>query len=57
MARPKTKEGKKMSFNIKTEINERLHKYCDETGRSLTAAVERFVSAGLDEYDKEQKKQ
>lgn len=53
MARPK-KDGKYVNFYIDSELLKRLEEYCEETGLSKTAAIERFIAKGL---EKEYKKQ
>ena len=53
MARPK-KDGKYVNFYMDSELLKRLEKYCEETGLSKTAAIERFIAKGL---EKEYKKQ
>lgn len=53
MARPK-KDGKYVNFYIDSELLKRLKEYCEETGLSKTAAIERFIAKGL---EKEYKKQ
>ena len=50
MARPKTKEGRKVSFYMAENIAERLDRYCEEVGQSKTLAVERILGAYFNEY-------
>ncbi len=54
MARAK-KDYRKVSFNLETEIVERLEVYCDAKGQSKTVAVERILKEAFDRFDSENK--
>lgn len=56
MARPKSKNGKNVSFYMDAQIVERLHDYAAEKGQSLTVAVERILKEALDKHDEESAK-
>ena len=53
MARPK-KNGTYLNVCIESPIYERLVQFCDEAGQSKTVAVERALTAYLDDYDNKQ---
>ena len=44
------KDFVRFSIKMATDVNEKLVDFCNETGISKTAAVERFLEKGLDEY-------
>lgn len=48
---------KRKPFNIRLDplIHEELHRMCEESGQSLTTAVERALTAYIKEYDEEQR--
>ena len=50
------KDAKIVNFNLSVEVIEALTKYCEETGRTKTAAVERFVMRGIKEYEESKEK-
>lgn len=52
MARQK-KDGTNVSFYIDREIMERIRKYADVHGQTLTKAVERLVVEALDNHNEE----
>lgn len=54
MARPK-KDGTYLNVCIESVIYDRLAKYCEEAGQPKTVAVERAITAYLNEYDEKQK--
>ncbi len=54
MARPK-KNGTYLNVCIETPIYERLEAFCDDAGQSKTVAVERALSAYLDDYEQKQR--
>ncbi len=54
MARPK-KNGTYLNVCIETPIYERLVALCEDAGQSKTVAVERALSAYLDDYDEKQR--
>ncbi len=55
MAKPK-KNGSSLNVCIETPIYERLEAMCKEAGQSKTVAVERVLTAYLDDYyDKQEK--
>lgn len=49
MPRPK-KDSKILNVRLDKEINDKLEKFCEESGQSKTVAVERFLNRCLDEY-------
>ncbi len=55
MARPK-KNGTYLNVCIETPIYERMVTMCDEAGQTKTIAVERALTAYLDEYEDKQRK-
>ena len=55
MARPK-KNGTYLNVCIETSIYERLVNLCEDAGQTKTVAVERALTAYLDNYDDRQKK-
>ena len=54
MARPK-KNGTYLNVCIETPIYERMVAMCAEAGQTETVAVERALTAYLDEYEEKQK--
>lgn len=54
MARRK-KNGTYLNVCIESPIYDRLVEFCDNAGQTKTVAVERALTAYLDEYDKKQK--
>ena len=54
MARPK-KNGTYLNVCIETPIYERMVAMCAEAGQTKTVAVERALTAYLDEYEEKQK--
>lgn len=54
MARPK-KNGTYLNVCIETPIYERLAAMCEDAGQSKTVAVERALTAYLDDYEEKQK--
>lgn len=54
MARPK-KNGTYLNVCIETAIYERLVKLCEDAGQSKTTAVERALTAYLNDYDEKQR--
>ena len=54
-ARPK-KNGTYLNVCIETPIYERLEAFCDDAGQTKTVAVERALTADLDDYEEKQKK-
>ena len=55
MARPK-KNGTYLNVCIETPIYKRLEKICNDAGQTKTVAVERALTAYLDDYDKKKAK-
>lgn len=55
MAKPK-KNGTYLNVCIETPIYERLKAMCDDAGQSKTIAVERALTAYLNDYDEKQEK-
>ena len=55
MAGPK-KNGTYLNVCIETPIYERLEKFCEDAGQTKTVAVERALTAYLDDYAEMQKK-
>lgn len=54
MARPK-KNGTYLNVCIESPIYERLARFCEDAGQPKTIAVERALTAYLDDYDAKQK--
>ena len=54
MGRPK-KNGTYLNICIETPIYERLEALCEDAGQTKTVAVERALTAYLDDYDEKQK--
>ena len=54
VGRPK-KNGKYLNICIELPIYERLEVFCKESGQPKTTAVERALTAYLDEYEEKQK--
>lgn len=50
MARPKTREYKAISLNMDVKVLEKLERYCEETGRTKTMAIERILDKFLTDY-------
>lgn len=50
MPRPKTKDFKTVNFNMDIKVYEKLERYCEETGLTKTAAIERNLDKALTEY-------
>lgn len=50
MARPKTRDYKSINFNLDVKVLEKLERYCEETGRTKTTAIERILDKFLTEY-------
>ena len=50
MARPKTRNYKAVNFNLDVKVLEKLERYCEETGRTKTMAMERILDKFLAEY-------
>lgn len=50
MARPKTRDYKAISLNMDVKVLEKLERYCEETGRTKTMAMERILDKFLTEY-------
>lgn len=51
MARP-TKEFRYLSVKLDKYVSDRFTKFCKETARNKTAALEMILTKYLDEYDK-----
>lgn len=54
MGRPK-KNGTYLNICIETSIYERLKALCEDAGQTKTVAVERALTAYLDDYEEKQK--
>ena len=50
MPRPK-KDGEKISLYLNRAMMEKLRAYADEKGQTLTTAMERIITAFLEEQD------
>lgn len=48
------KDAKILNIKLATAINEKLERFCEESGQSKTVAVERFLDRCLDEYFEKQ---
>ena len=55
MARQK-KDGKKVTYYLDQNIINRLSKYADTHGQTMTTAIERILEKFLNQYDAEIKK-
>lgn len=44
------KDAKILNIKLATPINDKLERFCEESGQSKTVAVERFLNRCLDEY-------
>lgn len=53
MAKPK-KNGTYLNVCIETPIYERLERLCNDAGQTKTVAVERALTAYLEDYEKKQ---
>lgn len=56
MARPKTKNAQKVSYNIDIDLLRRFKAYCDEKGQTQTVALERIIKEALDKHEQEIRK-
>ena len=54
MARRQIKESIPFTMRMDTEVAERLVRFCDDSGMSKTAAVERALTAYFDAFYREQ---
>ena len=45
------KDGRHINYYIDREIYERLKKYADDRGQTMTIAIERILKAYLDEQE------
>lgn len=50
------KDGKYINLKIQRKIYDRFENYCEKEDRTKTAALERMITAYLNEYDKTAKK-
>lgn len=50
------KNGKYINLKIQENIYDRFESYCEKEDRTKTAALERMITAYLNEYDKNAKK-
>ena len=55
MAKPK-KNGTYLNVCIKSSIYDRLNRFSEDAGQAKTVAVERALTAYLDDYEAKQKK-
>ena len=55
MAKPK-KNGTYLNVCIESSIYERLDRFSEDAGQAKTVAVERALTAYLDEYEEKQRK-
>lgn len=46
------KDAKILNIKLAMPINDKLERFCEESGQSKTVAVERFLNKCLDEYFK-----
>ena len=44
------KDAKILNIKLASAINDKIERFCDESGQSKTVAVERFLGKCLDEY-------
>ena len=54
MSREK-KDTKALNIKLATSISDRLEQYCEDSGQTKTVAVERALSAFIDDYYAQQK--
>ena len=54
MARRQVKESIPFTMRMDAEVAERLARFCDDSGMSKTAAVERALTAYFDAFYREQ---
>lgn len=57
MARPKTRDFKAISLNVDVKVLEKLERYCEETGRTKTMAIERILDKFLSDYFEQKTKE
>ena len=46
------KDAKILNIKLATSVNDKLERFCEESGQSKTVAVERVLNKCLDEYFK-----
>lgn len=44
------KDAKILNIKLAISVNDKLERFCEESGQSKTVAVERFLDKCLDEY-------
>lgn len=44
------KDAKILNMKLAISVNDKLERFCEESGQSKTVAVERFLDKCLDEY-------
>lgn len=44
------KEARILNIRLATPINDKLERFCEESGQTKTLAVERFLDKCLDDY-------
>lgn len=44
------KDAKILNIKLAISVNDKLERFCEESGQSKTVAVERFLNKCLDEY-------
>jgi len=49
------KDAKILNIKLATTISDRLEQYCEDSGQTKTVAVERALSAFIDDYYAQQK--
>ena len=49
------KDAKILNIKLAMPVNERLEQYCEDSGQTKTIAVERALSAYIDDYYAERK--
>lgn len=49
------KDAKILNIKLATPISDRLEQYCEDSGQTKTVAVERALSAFIDDYYAQQK--
>lgn len=51
------KDGVHINYFVRRDIKEKLDRYCEEVGQTATMAIERILSAYLDEYFNDEQEQ
>ena len=49
------KDAKILNIRLAADVNDQLEQYCEDSGQTKTVAVERALSAFIDDYYAQQK--